>query len=101
MKLRLLGVRQENLDRAGAVSYQVALEMARGASRHGRRGGAEHHGGRRAHRGDRHKPLGLYYIGLATPQECWSWRHDFRGNREENNENAARAALSHLLDYLG
>ncbi len=94
VKLRLLGVRQENLDRAGAVSHQVALEMARGACRAtGAEVALSITGVAGPTGATAYKPLGLYYIGLATPQECWSWRHDFRGNREEN-ENAARAALS-------
>ncbi len=46
------------------------------------------------------KPLGLYYIGLAVPGECWSWRHHFTDDRRGNNAAAAQAALTHLVAYL-
>jgi len=102
VKLKLLGVRQESLDQAGAVSHQVALEMARGACRTtGVEVALSITGVAGPTGATAYKPLGLYYIGLATPQECWSWRHDFRGEREQNNESAARAALLHLLEMLG
>ena len=46
------------------------------------------------------KPVGLYYLGLATPTERYAWRHLFTAGRAANNEAAAHAALQHLLDYL-
>ena len=101
VKRRLLGVRQESLDRSGAVSHQVALEMARGTRCATGADVALSITGIAGPTGaTSFKPLGLYYIGLATPRECWSWRHDFAGDRHANNESAARAALEHLLDYL-
>ena len=101
VKLRLLGVRQDSLSRAGAVSHQVALEMARGVcSATGAEVALSITGIAGPTGATAYKPLGLYYIGLAVPGECWSWRHDFTGNRQENNESAAQAALEHLLSYL-
>lgn len=101
VKRRLLGVRQESLDQAGAVSHQVALEMARGACEATGADVALSITGVAGPTGaTAYKPLGLYYIGLAAPGECWSWRHDFAGDRQQNNESAARAALEHLLGYL-
>ena len=46
------------------------------------------------------KPVGLYYLGLATPTERRACRHLFTGDRAANNEAAAHTALQHLLDYL-
>ena len=101
VKLHLLGVREESLSRAGAVSHQVALEMARGACTAVGADVALSITGIAGPTGaTAYKPLGLYYVGLAAPGECWSWRHDFAGDRYHNNEDAARAALEHLHDYL-
>jgi PncC family amidohydrolase len=101
VKLRLLGVRAETLSRWGAVSAAVALEMAAGACRAldvevaiSVTGIAGPTGATAS------KPVGLYYLGLATPTERRAWRHLFTGDRTTNNEAAARAALHHLLDYL-
>jgi len=44
--------------------------------------------------------VGLYYLGLATPNERYAWRHLFTGDRMDNNAAAAHATLQHLLDYL-
>jgi PncC family amidohydrolase len=97
----LLGVRQESLDQWGAVSAQVAMEMAVGACRATGVEVALSITGIAGPSGATvYKPLGLYYIGLAVPGECWSWRHLFTANRQENNEQAAHAALTHLLAYL-
>jgi PncC family amidohydrolase len=101
VKQRILGVRAESLAMAGAVSHRVAIEMARGACTSTGADIALSITGVAGPTGaTAFKPLGLYYIGMATPQECWSWRHDFAGDRQENNEYAARAALTHLLGYL-
>ncbi len=43
-KNRLLGVKQETLDRVGAVSEETAEEMAAGAAEAARPGGAQHNG---------------------------------------------------------
>ena len=101
VKVGLLGVREESLGRWGAVSAQVALEMARGACQAAGTEVAVSITGIAGPTGATiHKPLGLYYIGLAVPGECWAWRHHFTGDRRENNDSAASAALSHLLTYL-
>ena len=86
VKTRLLGVQEASLERWGAVSVQVALSITGIA---GPTGATET------------KPLGLYYIALAAPGERRCWRHHFPGNRHENNQRAAKAALEHLARYLG
>ncbi|MBN1873511.1 MAG: CinA family protein [Anaerolineae bacterium] len=101
VKIKVLGVREETLIRWGAVSAAVALEMAAGACRvlgvelavsvTGIAGPA----GATAS-----KPVGLYYLGLATPTERYAWQHLFAGARVANNEAAAHAALCHLAEYL-
>jgi nicotinamide-nucleotide amidase len=101
VKVSLVGVKDESIRRYGAVSPQVAREMARG----GRRvldvdicladTGIAGPGG--AMPG---KPMGLFYIGLSHRGGTYSRKHNFSGNREQNKEAAAGAALSWLREYL-
>ncbi|PQP32747.1 CinA family protein, partial [Desulfobacteraceae bacterium SEEP-SAG10] len=46
------------------------------------------------------KPVGLFYIGLSSPAGTYSQKHTFAGNREQNKQDAAEAALSWLKEYL-
>jgi len=109
VKIKLLGVREETLIRWGAVSAVVAMEMAAGACRALEVEVAVSVTGIAGPTGaTATKPVGLYYIGLATPDERWAWRHCFAGDgsseftagRAANNQAASRAALQHLHDYL-
>ncbi len=102
IKVRLLGVQEESLARWGAVSAPVALEMAEGTCQATGTEVALSITGIAGPTGaTAYKPLGLYYIGLAVPNESWCWRHHFTGNRQENNSQAVQAALMHLLTYIG
>jgi PncC family amidohydrolase len=101
IKTALLGVKNETLETYGAVSRQTALEMARGGRRlldvdicvsdTGIAGpsGATYE-----------KPVGLFYIGLTARDASLSQKHAFPGNREENKQAAAEAALNMLKRYL-
>jgi PncC family amidohydrolase len=101
VKIALLGVKRRILENYGAVSEQTALEMARGGRKlldvdicvsdtgiAGPSGATPE------------KPLGLFYIGLATRDESFSQKHAFQGNREGNKRDAAEAALNMLKQYL-
>ncbi len=101
IKIALLGVKKATIENYGAVSEQTALEMARGGRRlldvdicvsdtgiAGPSGATPE------------KPLGLFYLGLAAKDECFSQKHVFQGNREENKRDAAEAALNMLKQYL-
>ena len=100
-KVKVVGVKAETINSYGAVSHQVAEEMAEG----GRRvlnvdvcladTGIAGPGG--ATPG---KPAGLFYIGLAYKGGAYSQKYNFHGNREQNKHNAAEAALSWLKEYL-
>jgi len=101
VKMQLLGVREATLIRWGAVSAVVALEMAAGACHAlGVEVAVSVTGIAGPTGATASKPVGLYYLGLATPTERWAWRHLFTGDRAANNESAAHAALLHLADYL-
>ena len=101
LKISLVGVKENTISKYGAVSPQIAEEMAQG----GRRilgadicladTGIAGPGG--ATPG---KPVGLFYIGLSHKDGTYSQKHNFQGNREQNKISAALAALSWLKEYL-
>ncbi len=101
IKIKVVGVKEETINKYGAVSSQVAEEMAGG----GRKTlvvdicladtGIAGPGG--ATPG---KPVGLFYIGLSHPAGTYSQKHNFQGDREQNKLAAAEAALNWLKEYL-
>ena len=101
IKIKVVGVKEETIDRYGAVSSQVAEEMAEC----GRRvlavdvcladTGIAGPGGATTE-----KPVGLFYIGLSHRLGTYSRKHTFTGGREQNKENAANTALVWLKEYL-
>jgi nicotinamide mononucleotide (NMN) deamidase PncC len=44
--------------------------------------------------------VGLFYIGLSHKGGTFSQKHNFHGNREQNKQSAAEAALGWLKEYL-
>jgi PncC family amidohydrolase len=101
IKERVLGVQQTTLRNHGAVSEVTALEMARGGRRVCRADvalavtGLAGPGG-----GTPEKPVGLVYVALAAPDGDWVERHVWDGDRQENKERSAEAALDLLRRYL-
>ncbi len=101
VKIKVIGVKEDTINKYGAVSYQVAEEMAQG----GRKvlavdicladTGTAGPGG-----ATQEKPVGLFYIGLSGPSGTYSQKHNFSGNREQNKRDAAEAILSWLKEYL-
>ena len=100
-KVRLLGVRWETLEQYGAVSLETAIEMARGAriALAADIGlavtGIAGPGG-----GTPEKPVGLTWIGLSSPWDEFARQFIWHGDRIENKEQSAQAALQILVDYL-
>ena len=101
IKTGVAGVKESTINRYGAVSPQVAEEMARGGQKLlgvdicladtgiAGPGGATPD-----------KPVGLFYLGLCHSGTTCSQEHNFAGNREQNKLSAAMAALSWLKEYL-
>ncbi len=100
-KERILGVPHETLVEHGAVSEQTVLAMARGVRQllgtdialsvtgiAGPTGGTPE------------KPVGLVYIGLAADGIELCEKHIWKGDRTENKERSAEAALEVLLKHL-
>jgi len=100
-KMKLLGVQRETLDKYGAVSAQVAEEMALGGCKAlgvdiclsvtgiaGPTGATVN------------KPLGLFYLGLSYKNKNMNRKHLFSGRREQNKAEATVTALTWLKEYL-
>ncbi len=101
-KVAALGVTWDTLNQYGAVSEQVARAMARGV-----RGkfsstvglavtGIAGPGG-----GTPEKPVGLTYIAIADADGEIVKRYVWNGDRVQNKEHSAQAALTLLEEYLG
>lgn len=100
-KRKIIGVKLATLAEHGAVSSQVAMEMAAG----GRKTlavdicisdtGIAGPGGATLE-----KAVGLFYLGLAHQCGVFSRKRMFRGTREEIKQKAATAALTWLKEYL-
>ena len=106
-KERLLGVRRETLTIYGAVSRETVLEMAQGIRRSlaadfplEKTVGLSVSGIAGPGGGMPGKPVGLVWVGLSTPDGDWAWRYLWSGNRTENKDYSAQAALQRLMDYL-
>lgn len=101
-KIELLGVNPETLKRHGAVSAEVAMEMAKGAIKHSHAdislsitGIAGPSGGSSA------KPVGLVYFGLADRHNfCESKMAHFHSGRVQIKEDSISFALHWLLDFI-
>jgi len=100
-KIEVVGVKEETIENYGAVSPQTAIEMAQGGRKllnvdvcisdtgiAGPSGGSPE------------KPVGLFYIGLASGDESLTQKHVFSGNRGENKRDATEVALNILKQYL-
>jgi nicotinamide-nucleotide amidase len=101
LKMKLVGVKKETLEKYGAVSAQVAEEMAESGrkalgvdiciSDTGIAGPTGATPG---------KPIGLFYIGLAHKEGSFNRKYIFKGDRKQNKVQAATAALSWLREFL-
>jgi nicotinamide-nucleotide amidase len=101
IKMSLVGVKKETLEKFGAVSAQVGTEMAEGGKKVlgvdiciANTGIAGPTGATPS------KPIGLFYIGISHKNGSFNRKFLFKGDREENKEQAAIAALTWLKDYL-
>lgn len=101
-KANLLGVARELLARRGAVSAQVAEAMARGArERLGADYGVSITGVAGPDGGTRDKPVGLVYIGLATPGgKVYARENHFIGIRDDVRRRSTQMALQMVREAL-
>ena len=107
VKQRLLGVSAQTLATAGAVSRECVLEMARGV-RMALEGdfplesvlGVSISGIAGPGGGTPQKPVGTVWIGMSAPSGEWAWHFSWKGDRIQNKENSAQAALQLIAWYL-
>ena len=100
-KQELLGVEAATLERAGAVSPEVAEEMALGArSRFGADLALSSTGIAGPDGGSAEKPVGLCYLGIASAEGARSLRFVLGGNRHEITSRATAYSLDLLRRHL-
>ncbi len=98
-KREMLGVRQETLDAYGAVSEDVAAEMAAGALAHSKADIAVSVTGIAGPGGSDHKPEGRVCFGLATPEATITCTVEFGAlGRTKVRKKATKFALRVLRD---
>jgi nicotinamide-nucleotide amidase len=96
-KTRLLGVREATLEKFGAVSQEVCREMAEGVRARSQTDfGVSTTGIAGPTGGTPEKPVGLAYIGLATPMRTDVQRHMLLFDRETFKFFASQIALDLL-----
>lgn len=101
LKKKVLGVKKSSLEKYGAVSKQVAGEMAKGALKEAKADiavsttGIAGPGG-----GSDEKPVGLVYIGCAVNGKVYVEKHLFSGNRSKVRQSAVVTALSMIRKYV-
>ena len=102
MKQELLSVSKETLDKFGAVSEEVAREMALGVMNKSGSDIAVSVTGLAGPEGDGSgKPVGTVCIGVATSEKCYATTFVFAGKRNEIRRRAAKMALNMAYDELG
>ncbi|MCA2010631.1 CinA family protein [Cereibacter sphaeroides] len=96
-KQQMLGVRAETLADHGAVSEEVAREMAEGALTHSAAGLAVSITGIAGPGGSEHKPEGRVCFGLASAEGCRTETIEFGAI---GRSNVRRASVEHALRLL-
>lgn len=101
IKTRLAGVSPIALKNKGAVSEEVATQMAKGIRTLAKADigisvtGIAGPGG-----GTEEKPVGLVYMGISTKNTTVTKKLNFRGNREKIRLSTVNAVMSTLIEYL-
>jgi PncC family amidohydrolase len=100
-KQSLLNVQAESLEKFGAVSQEVAIEMARGIRTVlGADIGASVTGIAGPSGETPDKPVGLTWIGFSIPGIDRAWKYLWEGDRLQVKEQSAEAVLRILVEYL-
>lgn len=96
-KIRILGVNADTIRKYGAVSEEVAIEMAKNVREiFGTNIGVSITGIAGPTGGTDAKPVGLVYIGYADGSKSYATKNLFGNNRERNRARAVNSALSIL-----
>ena len=100
-KTKLVGVKKETLEKHGAVSKQVAKEMAKGlANLHKTDVAIAVTGIAGPDGGTEEKPVGLVYIACCVCGVTTVKKYNFSGNRNKIRENTVARALIQARDCI-
>lgn len=100
-KVSLLGVNSRTLKAKGAVSEEVAVQMAVGArTKFGADIGIGITGVAGPAGGTPTKPVGLVYVAVSSRESSECSRNVFRGSRSSIKDQSARKALEMLEKFL-
>jgi nicotinamide-nucleotide amidase len=100
-KIDLLGVKKKSLDDVGAVSEEVAVQMASGALRaFGADVSVSTTGIAGPAGATPDKPVGLVYIAVSSKRASVCSNEIFRGSRSQIKDQAAVKALDMLKGFL-
>lgn len=101
VKINVLGVNAADIEREGAVSETVVLQMAEGVKK---LTGADYavstSGIAGPDGGTEDKPVGTVWIGVATPEKTFARKYNFSFTRERNIAKAASKALELVLTLV-
>lgn len=101
VKMNVLGVKKEDLEKYGAVSQAVVESMATGACKaigsdfSVATSGIAGPGG-----GSAEKPVGTVWMAVSDGKNTVSKKWNFDGNREEIIEKATKSAIFMLLEFF-
>jgi len=100
-KVALIHASWDTLRKHGAVSRETVIEMARGVrTALGANIGLSVSGIAGPGGGLPDKPVGTTWIGLSANDGDWACTFVWDGDRRQNKEYSAEAALQFVLDYL-
>jgi nicotinamide-nucleotide amidase len=100
-KIKMLGVKPETLKNFGAVSKEVANEMAEGAFKNSEADYAVSVTGIAGPDGGSvQKPVGTVFIALQNSETNKCYKKNFAGNRHEVRQQAMLFSLGALLEFI-
>jgi PncC family amidohydrolase len=100
-KVNILKVLPSTLKKHGAVSEQVAIEMAKGVRKLQKTDfGLSVTGIAGPTGGTKRKPIGLVYLAISTKNECLCLKCLFSGTRTEIKSKTTKESLNLLLEFL-
>lgn len=100
-KVDILNVKRSTIEKKGAVSSEVAEQMAKGIRLHrGTDIGISTTGIAGPGGGSKEKPVGTVHIGLSTEDKTTSRKYRFSGERQEVKKQTSEKALKWLIESL-
>ncbi len=100
-KMKLVGVKEETLEKFGAVSEQTAKEMAEGVRKASNSDiGVSSTGIAGPDGGTAEKPVGLIYVGVSDKDKTEVYKLNLHYNRNKNREMTALHALNYVRKFI-